>query len=689
MRDKNKKIDLLRKVMTITAIAGAVLVTGVFCYLPIHTKLLAEHRQSISLSEAQLEAEQMAAESNQAGDTPQTGDTNQTDAIPTTQTGVTIPEIGLELIAGENSQEVKLWKSREGICYFFLPSFANASDIRLSYCEDGGYLKLGNTTISIGDSLKDITMEQPYTMVAYNRKEEAVLQAQIVFMQSQNLPSMSIETQSGSLAYIQEVKGNAESGNMKVYDSEGTLLHKETVKELRGRGNSTWGLLKKPYQMKLDENTDLFGFGKAKDWNLLANGYDETGIRNQIVYDMAASMGMAYTPQGQLVDLYCNGEYQGVYYLCEKVQISENRVDLKDMESETEQVYRNSDFSKLEQQTSPDMRYKWVDVEYNPTDLTGGYLIERELDSRYVEELSGFITDDENYYAIDNPKHASKEQVEYIYQFVQAFETALDSPDGINRETGKAYSDYIDMDSFVGKYLIEEISKNYDGDVTSAFYYKPQDSVSTKLFAGPVWDYDVAFGNCNLDGIASNPMGITKLANHVLGTQIYSQLYEKEEFRQQAIKTYKEEVRPYLQELLDTGIDAYSIYSRQAILMNNLRWEELENRYLYYEDYDNNLQYLKYFIQERMDFLDEVWLEGVAYHCISFQIDGEAWRNVYVLDGELPGEAPIPTRQSSLFCGWFTEPAEVPYDVYKPVYEDMTFHARWQELNDEDVTFTE
>lgn len=74
------------------------------------------------------------------------------------------------------------------------------------------------------------------------------------------------------------------------------------------------------------------------------------------------------------------------------------------------------------------------------------------------------------------------------------------------------------MDSFVKKYLIEEITRNYDGGVTSSFFYKASDAEGGKLYAGPVWDYDVSFGNCNLDKIVSNPVGISKLNDHIYGT---------------------------------------------------------------------------------------------------------------------------------------------------------------------------
>ena len=243
----------------------------------------------------------------------------------------------------------------------------------------------------------------------------------------------------------------------------------------------------------------------------------------------------------------------------------------------------------------------------------------------------------------------------------------------------------IDLDSFVKKYLVEEVTKNYDGGVTSSFFYKPSDAESTKLFAGPVWDYDVAFGNCNLDKIAPNPEGLSKLDNHMWGTEIFAKLYAQEEFYQRSVTLYEEKVLPYLNQLLESRIDELSRQTKQSRLLNDIRWENLSNRHQYYEEYENNIRYLKYFIEKRRDFLNEVWMEGALYHTITFEVDGVVWKRYYVKDGEVFEKEPFPTRYNSLFLGWFIKGSGVAFDEYKPVYEDITFYAMFQELPVEEV----
>ena len=87
-------------------------------------------------------------------------------------------------------------------------------------------------------------------------------------------------------------------------------------------------------------------------------------------------------------------------------------------------------------------------------------------------------------------------------------------------------------------------------------------------------------------------MGITKLNSHVLGTDIFAHLYEKEDFYEKVVETYEEQALPYLEYLLKEGIDDLVSLSRQSAKLDSIRWENLENRYQYYENYDNDIRYL-------------------------------------------------------------------------------------------------
>lgn len=579
--------------------------------------------------------------------------------------------------------QVSPWMSQEGICYFFLPGFARGRGLILTKAE-GGSIQIGEKQIKEGDVLREISEGSVYTLSLPAPDGDKPFQVRAVFLYSSELPVLCVSTLSGSMELVDADKENQEEGDAVLYSAAGELLYAGGMESIRGRGNSTWGLSKKPYQIRLSREADLFGMGQAKSWNLLANGYDETRLRNRIVLELASRLGMRYVPGGQMIDLYLNGTYQGNYFLTEKIRVDENGVAIRDMDELVEDAYSAQEREKLTLCQNEDGTRKWADTGLSAgsqEELSGGYLLERELISRFKTEISGFMTDQGDCYTLQSPLYASQEQVDYIADLMQEFQDACQEEDGVHPVTGKHYSEYIDMDSFVQKYLVEEISKNYDGGVTSSFFYKPQDSVSTRIFAGPVWDYDVVFGNCNLDRIASNPLGITKLNNHIYGTELFVWLYEKEDFYQQVVTMYEEKALPYLNALLDSGIDRMAEESRDSARMDSIRWEDLENRYQYYEDYDNDIRYLKYFVEKRRDFLSSVWLEGELWHNVSFVVDGDVWQISCVKDGEIPGTEPLPFRYSfpSLFIGWTTKQG-VPYDAYKPVYEDMTFYASWMEL---------
>lgn len=683
--------------VTVTAIVCTLGITAWLLCLPVKDAMRERNQKEVSLADdysADKEERENAVDLNEEGLSKEYDMQMLIDKAAGVEEYSAAEQFNVSVDVSTNRGEarIKLWNTGEAF-YFFLPAYAAAlsentqqeGDVKLilSSCLDGGSLMIGDKQLKEGDSLKDIQFEKLYSMSLYNQKGELVHETQVTFLVSENLPTMFINTESGSMEYIEEEKGNGETGDIIIYDNTGNLIHEGGLSEVSGRGNSTWGIDKKPYQIKLAQSADLFGFGKARSYNLLANGYDETGIRNMLVTNLAQELSMAYTPEGIIVSLYCNGEYRGNYHLFEKVQVGEERVNIKNQEEEFERVYQGIDVGKIQGEISENKLRKWADIDFLPADITGGYLIERELYERYeTETISGFCTMQLDYYAIQSPEYASYEQVTYIADLMQAAQDAIEAPDGIHPETGKHYSEYIDVESFAAKYLVDEITKNYDGGVTSSFFYKPADEVDTRIFAGPIWDYDVAFGNCTLDEINSNPMGVTKLQDHVKGTDLFAQLYEKEDFKELAIKQYEEVVLPWLEKMYGSGVDEYAEYYRMSVLMNNIRWKNLHNRHEYYTSYDNNIRYLKYFMNERTDYLNEVWLEGEIYHCITLMVDNRLWKRIYVKDGECAGYLPLPRRTESVFIGWYKTGNPLIYDEYRPVYEDMTFHAQWQDITE-------
>ncbi len=680
-------MEKIKKLAAALAAVGTIGITLLFLYYPIKDMVRSWSSRDISLA-------------------PPEGEAAHTDEVIIGATMTQLPpatiadideeivssrDVTLKLAVGGLTCEIDLWREEgDSFGYFFLPSVAAQSDCEisvLSWVTDGS-VTIDGKRLKAGDVLRDISWDSAYPMQIYNLEEELVAEFSVIFSHMENTPALFIETESGSLDYLHENKDNEERGQAQIITAAGEMIYQGGLEQVSGRGNSTWGLHKKSYEFTLDNSTDLFGFGAGKSWNLLADGYDDTHFRNLLVFSMGEQAGLAYTPQGTIVSLYCNGEYQGNYTLCEKIKVSPERIAIRDMEEEVLAMYREEEIEKiktLQARTSEDGRLKWVETGYIPEDISGGYVIEREVPARFESEtLCGFRTAQGDCYTIASPRYATLEQVEYIAGLMQEMQDAAAALDGINPQTGRHYTDYIDMDSLVRKYLVEEITKNYDGGVTSSYFYKPADNQSTKLFAGPLWDYDVAFGNCDLDEFNSDPTGITMLHDHIAATGLFRDLYQKEDFQAAVKQCYQSVFRPILTQMLEVQIDELDATYGKSVDLCHIRWRSMHNRYRQYDNHADNVRYLKYFIEQRMTFLDEVWIQGETYHRISFYVDGLLWKRIHVKDGELPGPAPVPRHTGSLLLNFTADRlGGTDYNEYRPVYQDMDYYAKWREPAEE------
>ena len=308
----------------------------------------------------------------------------------------------------------------------------------------------------------------------YGEQGEAILSffKEVEMDRLSKLPSIYIDTESGSMEGIKADKRYRESVRVAVLDETGNGEADLTGK-IKCRGNASFTYAeKKSYEIEFDTDTDLYGMGAAGNWILLANYFDSTYLaplylRNSITFYMAERMGMEGTPEFCQVDVFADGEYQGIYLLCEKVEIHEQRLNIHNLEAEQgvmshKEVAGRAKFAVLSEDGESVIRkgFRW---EKEPENISGGYLLELEsIPSRYEEEESGFISDGGQMAVLKNPKHASAAQVEYISRFYQKFEDALRS-----EEEPGAFLEYIDLESFVKKYLIEETVKNKDASVSS------------------------------------------------------------------------------------------------------------------------------------------------------------------------------------------------------------------------------
>ncbi|MBN2280419.1 MAG: CotH kinase family protein [Candidatus Marinimicrobia bacterium] len=246
--------------------------------------------------------------------------------------------------------------------------------------------------------------------------------------------------------------------------------------EIRG-SSSVYFFPKKQYALETrDEqennlNVSLLGLPKENDWILHAPYSDKTFMRNVLTYTITRKMGW-YASRCKFCELILNNQYMGIYILMEKIKRDDNRVDINKL---------NSD-------------------EISGDDLTGGYII--KIDKFSGENVEGWqskftaapFNNKPVYYQFHDPKYneLADEQINYIKGKIDYFETIM-SINNYNEHFDKL----INSDSFVDYFLINEWTKNVDGYRLSTFLYKDKDSNDPRFYAGPIWDYNLAFGNAN------------------------------------------------------------------------------------------------------------------------------------------------------------------------------------------------
>ncbi|MDE5934025.1 MAG: CotH kinase family protein [Lachnospiraceae bacterium] len=501
----------------------------------------------------------------------------------------------------------------------------------------------------------------------------------IVWMYSENIPAVFIDTESGTSEGINSDKNYKEPGYISVLEANGNTSFQLPLTYVKGRGNTSFTEFeKKPYQIKLADAAPFLGMDSAEKWIFISNSADPTLLRNALSRNLANHLQLAQSEEGVFVDLYLNGEYAGNYYVVEKIEVSKNRLNITDLEKATEIANNEMDLSLYETAWTDTTKAKRIPDD--PNNITGGYLIERDFDDRFLKEVesneSYFITDARESFILRSPEYASENQIAYINEYIQNVENAILSPDGTDNNTGKYYTDLIDLDSFVRKYLLEEVTANYDGGVASSYFYKDIDSISDKLYAGPVWDYDVTWGNAPayLGHISSSPDRLTRLTAHSDYSVWFSALYDKPEFYDELTSCYQNEISGYLRTLAEDVLPQLVEMTDASAAMDRIRWEE---QYVLNEDIadrEEEIAFLYDYILKRKTFLDKAWIEQVPVHQITLYVENTLYDTLYAFDGETLPAFPETDFDYAQFSHWTTPDGTMP-DTDASVYGGMDFHA--------------
>ena len=529
------------------------------------------------------------------------------------------------------------WYSEWDDCrYLFLPSTADRKKLKITY-KSSAEVSLNGKALKSGE-VTSLLSEDDTFKITVNGKDCGTLKV----MQS-NLGCIYLSTKSGGTDALDANRNIVETGTVLMLNADGVVEYNGDFEKLTDHGNTTWDYSKKkPYNLKLPEKANLYGMGKAKKWVLLANYLDHSMLRNYLTQKMAKAAGVEYTLDSVYVDLYADGSYRGTYQLYEKVQIQKHRVNITDLEEATEEI-NNKDLKEYAQKVvgakSADEymenSYKYYDIPKDPDDITGGYLLQFQQWNRYGKKCeSGFVTRRGQAIAIDGPEYASKNQVEYIRSFVQDMEDAIYSEDGYNSK-GKHYSDYMDVDSFIRAYLIQEISQNVDSTNSSFYMWKDSDLTGDgKLHFSPPWDFDLSYCNMNVkaensDGESAfstvyNTLyaayfavnGYNKSGRPAAGINWAGTLYKKEDYHKRVAEIYYESFKPFLNKLTG-GDEPYLTQLAESIRpsaeMSNMRWHTYGGRpYTVFGSssgptYMDSVEILRKYIEKRFGWLNELW----------------------------------------------------------------------------------
>lgn len=581
-------------------------------------------------------------------------------------------------VAVENGESrVRIWQDEEdGRAYFFLPSCVKHHRVRVDSPADGS-VRMDGKLFEDGDVFRweeDRTYQMQITDSDYE-----VRTYDVTFMKSENIPSVFIDTKSGSMDYLNADKANEETGQVSVVRADGNMEYEGKLERVSGRGNSTWEFEKKPYALKLSEKYPLCGLDKSDRWRLLALWLEGSKMDNKIAMDLAQELGLAYSTQGTWVDVYFNGEYAGIYLLTESVSVGDGRVDIYDLEKENKRYNKDIDSAKPYQEADN----KGYLIE-NGDNITGGYLIEKDHPKHFEVEANGFVTRAGSQFTINAPRHVSKEQAEYIRDYVNEIEEMV-------LAGNPQVWDVLDIDSFAKRFLVDELALDTDVGLTSMFFYKERDD--DKLYSGPSWDYDNAFGERNSDSApgydyTQSVVNFTENAPNVLNW--YAKLYGDPQFMQCVTREY-EALLPFFEELLDTGIDRYAEMIAASVKMDRVLWADkniLGDSSAKYPEYDDNVRYTKYFIAKRLNYLCGKWGGGTAHEPFDVPSNGEVHTVTFsnfegivdvreVMDGTEMESAP--EYDGGIYQGWSDKFTGEKFRTQIPVYCDMEFYnAKWE-----------
>ena len=423
-------------------------------------------------------------------------------------------------------------------------------------------------------------------------------------LESTSLPIVIIDTGGADIPDVRRIAARMSI----IYNGPGAVnritdlpAHYDGRISIELRGSSSLQFPKKQYALETQDslgnnlNISLLGLPEENDWILYDPYSDKSLLRNVLVYRIARKMGR-YASRTRFCELVLNGRYWGIYVLMEKIKRDGDRVDISRLDSS----------------------------EVDGDALTGGYII--KVDKTAGENNEGWRSPHPPFantnkkilyqYHYPKPDEIVPQQAAYIQAKIAGFEDLMASPGYADPDTG--YSRLIDVDSFVDFFIINELSRNVDAYRLSAFMYKDRDSEDGRLFMGPVWDFNLAFGNANyynaslISGWQLEYFRDAEEFHQADGFQMpfwWGRLWQDEDFLNKVYRRWWalrwDDLRT--DRLLRT-IDAMVDTLGPALERNFIKWPVLGTyvwpNWFIGMTYEEEIDYLKNWIQNRIEWMD-------------------------------------------------------------------------------------
>ncbi|MBE7176645.1 MAG: CotH kinase family protein [Mucilaginibacter polytrichastri] len=445
--------------------------------------------------------------------------------------------------------------------YAEAPSGVPVDKLIADFTFEGKEVSVSNTPQESGKTAHDFSLPVTYTITAENGSQENYV---VVF--GSDVPMIYLTTAGEAVIEKEEYTG----GTIRITAANKNFAFEGPMR-IKGRGNSTWGMPKKPYKFKLESKASLLGLPADKTWVLLANYGDKTMMRNELAFELSRRLGLPFTPKATFVEVTLNGKYEGTYQLVEQIEVAKHKVNVEE---------QSKNASSL-------------------PEIAGGYLL--EVDGYAWSEPFNVISDHSVPITVHYPDadDATDAQRAYITNYIRDFENALFADNFADPANG--YRKYFDVDAFINYYLVNEIMGNSDM-LWSTYFAKTR---TGKLVAGPVWDFDLAG---NQDKRLDDAVNKTMLDNAHEPRAWMNRLIQDKAFMQ-AVRKRWNEVKSDKVFTLISYLNQLQYKLQVTQKRNFARWpgnmkEPVNQIWNIAGSYDGEVQFLRNFLERRMSWLD-------------------------------------------------------------------------------------